>query len=141
VSPCPSPIILTITTASGLTEKAMLTALRQSLKPSELIYLSGSETRPSNGSPTTSSLGRASKCEQHGRQSSRGWTERHAGRGCLRFAASNDQGMYLSPHASRRHSPSQEEIEDGSRDDLRIGKLALVGAQVTIEILPRDEAA
>ena len=41
----------------------------------------------------------------------------------------------------RRNPPAQAKIEAGGRNDLRIGKLALVGAEVTLEILLRDEAA
>ena len=41
-----------------------------------------------------------------------------------------------------RGNPSaQAKIEAGGRNDLRIGKLALVGAEVTLEILLRDEAS
>jgi hypothetical protein len=43
--------------------------------------------------------------------------------------------------ALRRNPPAQAKIEARSRNDLRIGKLALVGDEVTLQILLRDEAA
>ena len=38
----------------------------------------------------------------------------------------------------RRNPPAQAKIEAGGRNDLRIGKLALIGAEVTLEILLRN---
>ena len=43
--------------------------------------------------------------------------------------------MVTSSAPLRRNPPAQAKVEAGGRHDVRIGKLALVGAEVTLEIL------